>query len=112
MPRRNPVDQVEALRRQQSAIAEKLKQAEAVERDRRKQEEQRRAEVAGRVALALLDEQPEGDFARALLDALAARVRRPADRALFPSLPPLTAAAAAPDKQAITPPETATDAAA
>ncbi len=96
MPRRNPVDQLEALRRQQAAIAEKLKQAEAVERERRKQEEQRRAEVAGRIALALLDEKPKGDFSRVLLDALAARVRRPADRALFPALPALPAAAKAP----------------
>ena len=111
MPRRNPVDQVEALRRQQAEISGKLKQAEAAERERHKREEQRRCEVAGRVALALLHEKPDSAFSRALLDALAATLRRPADRALFPALPPLTAAAP-PDRQATTPPETATDAAA
>ena len=84
MPRRNPLDQVEALRRQQAEIAAKLKEAEAVERERKKQDDRRRCEIAGQVILAMIDQSPE--LATAFLAALNVRVKRPADRALFPAL--------------------------
>ena len=103
MPRRKASDQVEALRRQQADIAAKLKEAEAVERQNRKEEDRKRQELAGRVALALLAQQPEPEVARLFRAALAEQLTRPAERALFDGLPALAAApqpAPKPDKAA------------
>lgn len=89
MPRRKASDQVEALRRQQADIAAKLKEAEAVERQNRKEQDRKRQELAGRVALALLAQQPEPEVARLFRAALAEQLTRPAERALFDGLPAL-----------------------
>jgi len=91
MPRQKLADKVEALRRQQAELAAKIKEAEAAERQKRREDDRRRQDVAGRVALILLDQQPEGEFARLFRAALADQVRGPADRVLFEGLPPLPA---------------------
>lgn len=88
MPRLKPANQLEALRRQQAEITAKLKEAETAERERKKLDEQRRHELAGRVILDLVGGKAGSTLAKPFYDALAAAVKRPADRALF-ALPPL-----------------------
>lgn len=87
MPRLNASAHVEALRRQKAEIDAKLRQAEEAENARHKETQKRRAELVGETALALAAEDPKSPFATMLNEALHTRVKRAADRALFPSLP-------------------------
>ena len=89
MPRQKSADRVEALRRQQAELAAKIKEAEAADRENRKEGDRKRGEVAGRVALALLAQEPEPEVARLFRVALDEQLKRPSERALFPGLPPL-----------------------
>ena len=83
MARQKSADHVEALRRQQADIAAKLKEAEAKERARKREDDDRRNRLAGAVILDHLARDPKGPLAAPLRDLLAKGLKRPADRALF-----------------------------
>ncbi len=89
MPRVKASDHVENLRRKRAEIDAQLREAEEAENARHKEAQKRRAELVGETALALAAEDPKAPFAVMLNEALHARVKRAADRALFPSLPAL-----------------------
>ncbi len=103
MPRLKTADQVTSLRRQQAEITARLREAEEAETKRQKEVEQRRVEVIGKLALSLVKDQPEGEFARLLIDAINLKVRRPSERQLFPDLPPLPSPKGKAGKQPETP---------
>lgn len=84
MARQKSADHVESLRRQQAEIAQKLKQAEAKERERLAADTRRARELAGAAILTRIDSAPESDFAKAARDLLRATIKKPTDRALFP----------------------------
>ena len=83
MARQKSADHVEALRRQQADIAAKLKEAEAKERARKREDDDRRNRLAGAVILDHLARDPKSPLAAPLRDLLAKGLKRPADRALF-----------------------------
>ena len=87
MARLKTPDQLEALRRQHIALAIKIKEAEAKARDKAKEQDQRRSEIAGRLALAHAAENPESEFAVTLAAVLHKGLTRATERALFPGLP-------------------------
>jgi hypothetical protein len=87
MSRMNSKSQLEALRQQQLAIAQKIKDAEAKEKQKQREDNERRALLAGAAALAELQQNPDSPFAATLLARLSFSLKRPADRALFPALP-------------------------
>jgi hypothetical protein len=87
MSRINSKSQLEALRQQQLAIAQKIKDAEAKEKQKQREDNERRALLAGAAALAELQQNPDSPFAATLLARLSFALKRPADRALFPALP-------------------------
>ena len=109
MPRTKGVTQLELLRKKQAEIAEQLKAAEAKERDRKKQRDTRRREILGGMIDDLLLEDPKSELAQSVFRLAADKLTNPADRALFPNLPALTAAhrkpkaAAAADRDAAPP---------
>jgi hypothetical protein len=83
MARQKSADHVEALRRQQADIAAKLKEAEAKERARKREDDDRRNRLAGAVILDHLARDPKSPIAAPLRELLAKGLKRPADRALF-----------------------------
>ncbi|MGE0278647.1 MAG: mobilization protein [Nitrospiraceae bacterium] len=93
MPREKGVSQLEILRRKQAEIAEQLKAAEARAQEKAKQEETRRREVLGGIVLAHTRSEPDSAWTRELFKILGEKLTRPADRTLFPNLPPTPAAA-------------------
>lgn len=98
MPRLKSADKLEALRRQQTEIAAKLKEAEAADREQRKEQDRKRQELAGRAAITILEQRPDSEAAKILRDALGSQIKRAADRALFPELVvPVPAAKHAPE---------------
>ena len=86
MPRRKASDQLEAVRQSQADSAAKLKDAAAVGRENRKAQEQRRHEIAGRVALAYADVNPDSSFTRTLAEQLNISLTKYSERAFFPML--------------------------
>lgn len=104
MARLKSSDQLESLRRAQIEIAKKIKEAEARDREKTKEKDQRRREIAGRTVLDYLDANPDTPLADNLRNLLAEAIKRPTDRALFPQLPPLPAPPAnPPDNEAAAP---------
>lgn len=97
MPRQKGVSQLEVLRRKQAELAEQLKAAEARERERDKQIEVRRREIVGAVIVEQLKAEPESPLAKSVLELVAQKLTRPADRALFPNLLPLRPERASPE---------------
>jgi hypothetical protein len=91
MPRLKASDHVESLRRKRAEIDAQLKEAEEAENARHKETQKRRAELVGETALALAADDPKAPFAIMLNEALHTRIKRAADRALFPSLPAIGA---------------------
>jgi hypothetical protein len=87
MARTDSKSQLEALRQQQLALAQKIKDAEAKEKKKQREDNERRKLLAGTAALAELAAHPDSPFAGTLLARLSAALKRPADRALFPGLP-------------------------
>ena len=88
MPRQVSPSRLEAYRKQQVEIAKKIKQAEALKREKAKGDARRKHELAGKLALHEFERDPRGQFAQAMLALLNHGLARPADRALF-NLPPL-----------------------
>lgn len=86
MPRQKPAAKLEALRRQQAELAARLKEAEAADRETRKEQEQRRREIAGRVALAYAEANPDSPFTQTLAEQLHLSVTKYSERVLFPAL--------------------------
>ena len=86
MPRQKGVSQLEVLRRKQAELAEQLKAAEAREREREKQIEEKRREIVGAVIVEHLRAEPESMLAKSVMELLARRLVRPGDRALFAEL--------------------------
>ena len=102
MARQKPADQVETLKKQQAALAAKLKEASAKAREHEKELYWRKCELAGAVALNEMDANPKGAFATALHALMHTGITKASDRALFdlPPLPKPEAASAATDAPA------------
>lgn len=86
MARPKATAELEALRRQQIELAQKIKEAEARERQREKADAERRERIAGRILLAHLAAYPDSAEAKLLHFLLDAALVKPADRALFVSI--------------------------
>lgn len=112
MARPKAAVELEALRRQQIELAQKIKEAEARERQREKADTERRERIAGRILLAHLAAHPDSTEAKVLRALLDAALTKPADRALFDL--PASEASAAPADNAVTdsalPPQAAAEA--
>lgn len=92
MPRLSGAARTEALRKKREALDKKLRESEAQDRAQEKETTRRRHEIAGRVALAYAEANPESDFTRTLAAQLDLSVTKPGERVFFPTL-----ALAAPD---------------
>ena len=85
MPRQKratPSDEVKALEQAQKDLAAKLKAAKAKARAEEHEKEERRALIAGRLAVRELVDNASGTLAAALRDVMAMKLK-PAERALF-----------------------------
>jgi hypothetical protein len=89
VPRQKGVSQLDTLRRKQAELAEQLRAAEAREREREKQTEARRQDILGALITEHLKSAPDSPLAKSVIELLSRKLARPADRALFPNLPPL-----------------------
>ena len=90
MPRLSRAEQLEAFRQQQVELAKRIKEAEAAERLKLREDQKRRETLIGRAVLDYVETDPDGAFTKALYALLAERLTRPADRRLFPALPART----------------------
>lgn len=106
MPRQKPTDKIETLRRKRAELDAQLKAAEARANETARKADTRRKVIAGALAVEHMEKNPNSEFANVLGRLLNEYVVRPADRALFPSLPPV-AASSAPQSPAPLPEETA-----
>jgi predicted nucleic acid-binding Zn-ribbon protein len=98
MARPKTNDELEALRRQQAAIAEKIKEAEAKIREREREIRQAREALAGRVVLAYIDANAGSEAGRLLIEVISKAVAKKSDRELFEFLDePQASAPAAPE---------------
>ena len=88
MPRQNPADQVETLKRKQAELAAKLKEASAKARAHEQEIHWRKCELLGSLALWDMETRPKGALATALRALMQTQFTKAADRALF-DLPPL-----------------------
>jgi hypothetical protein len=83
MPRPKAGSELDSLLRQQAELNKKIKEAEARERAKRKQDDERRRLLAGTVALDHSKAKPDSPFATTLLSLLSDRLKSAEDRALF-----------------------------
>lgn len=83
MARHRTAEQIEALRRQQKDLADKLKEAlkKAAENERKQRAKYR--EAAGDVVLSEFEADPNGPFASAFRIVAEKRLTKDADRAFF-----------------------------
>lgn len=86
MPRLSGAARTEALRKKREALDKKLRESEAQDRAQEKETTRRRHEIAGRVALAYADANPDSDFTRTLAVQLHLAVTKPGERVYFPTL--------------------------
>lgn len=86
MPRPKAVDQIEALRRQREAIDQKLKAAEARQREKERADDQHRKLFAGTVALDHMAAHPASAFATTMRELLSRHATRAADKVVFAAL--------------------------
>lgn len=80
-------DELENLRKQQAELAERIKAAEAKQREREREAQQRREILAGRIVLAWIAGEREGATSRELIKVLNDGLTRKGDGALFDFLP-------------------------
>jgi hypothetical protein len=78
---------MEALRQRQAQIAAQLKAMEARETEKARKADTRRKVIAGALAVEHMEKNPNSEFGKVLLRLLDEYVTRPADRAMFPTLP-------------------------
>jgi hypothetical protein len=86
MARLTTAQQLEAYRKQQVELAKKIKEVEAEDRKAAKEKLREKRELAGTLALAELDANPQGQFATLFLGLLNGGLTKDAHRALFPAL--------------------------
>jgi hypothetical protein len=86
MARQKVADEITALLQQRAKLDARLKAAEARQKEKEEQQDQRRKMVAGAVALEYIAANPDTEFARLFSDLLDRHLTRPMDRALFPAL--------------------------
>lgn len=92
MPRQKGMTQLELLRKKQAEIAEQVKAAEGRERERQKLRDNRRRDILGSMIDEALQSDPNSSLAQSVFRLIGEKLTKPADRALFTSLPPLHAA--------------------
>jgi hypothetical protein len=107
MPRQKGITHIDILRRKQAEIAEQLKAAETKQRERQKQTDLRRQDILGELITQHLQAEPESALAKSVLELLGRKLTRPADRVLFPNLPPLAPATDIPSPDRTAAPESA-----
>ncbi len=90
MPRQKSADKLEALKLKISQLDAQKKALEARQKETDRKADTRRKVIAGALALEHIEKNAGSDFARTLMRLLDEYVTRPADRALFPSLPTKT----------------------
>lgn len=78
--------ELDALRRQQIELAQRIKEAEAKARQKEKADTDRRELLAGRAVLAHLAAHPDDKSNKAILSILQAASFRAADRPLFAAI--------------------------
>jgi hypothetical protein len=86
MARQKVADEIQALLQQRAKLDARLKAAEARQKEKEEQQDQRRKMVAGTVALEYIAANPDTEFSRLFSDLLDKHVTRPTDRSLFPAL--------------------------
>lgn len=89
MARQKVIDEIEALRKQRELLDARLKAAQARQKEKDRQQDQRRKLLAGTLVLEFVAANPDSEVARLLGQLLDKRLTRSTDRALFPALPPL-----------------------
>jgi hypothetical protein len=89
VPREKGVTQLDILRRKQAELTEQLKAAEAKDQEREKRLESRRKEIIGGLILEHARDKPETPWVHTLFEIVGSKLTKPADRALFPTLPPM-----------------------
>jgi len=89
MARQKPSDEIEALRKQRELLDARLKAAEARQKEKDRQLDERRKVVAGALVLEFVAANPASEAARVFAELLDKHLTRAADRALFPALLPL-----------------------
>jgi hypothetical protein len=93
MARQKVDDEIALLRKQREELDNRLKAAEARQKEKARLADERRKTLAGGVALEFAAANPDSEFARVLSDQLDKHVTRTTDRALFPALSTSTASA-------------------
>jgi hypothetical protein len=83
MPRPRSENELETLRAQAEALERRIKEVAAREKAKKATEDHRRWLLAGQVAVQMMQEKPDGDFFRAMMDLLDRHARTASDRALF-----------------------------
>jgi hypothetical protein len=86
MARQKIADEIEALRRHREQLDAKLKAAEAKQKDKERQDNERRKVIAGGLVLEHIAANPDSEFARVFSDLVNKAVSRSIDRALFSAL--------------------------
>jgi hypothetical protein len=81
------LDQLEALKKQQSQLQAKIAAMEARQKEQDRKNDTRRKVIAGALALEHMAKNPKDQFSRKLFALLDEYVPRSSDRALFPDLP-------------------------
>lgn len=104
MPRMKPETKIDTLERKKRDLLKELRQAKAKANAKRREAEDRKALIMGRVLLAECQANPSGQLAAAVLATLNAKIARRPDRlALGLSVAPAKARKA---KAALPPPQT------
>jgi hypothetical protein len=86
MARQKIADEIEALRRHREQLDAKLKAAEARQKEKDRQDNERRKVIAGALVLEHVATNPDSEFARVFADLVNKAVVRSIDRALFTAL--------------------------
>jgi len=86
MPRIKQTDKLLSLKEKMKQLAAQAAAIEARQKEQDRKDDTRRKVIAGALALEHLHANPESEFASVLNKLLGEYVKRPADRALFPSL--------------------------
>jgi hypothetical protein len=92
MPKQKPADKLTGLREKMKQLAAQAAALEARQKEADRKADTRRKVIAGALAIEHMEANAPSEFGKVMLRLLDEYVTRPADRALFPSLPAKAAA--------------------
>lgn len=87
MPRTKQTDKLAALLEERRQLDNQIANAQAKAREQARKDDTHRKVIAGALSLEHMAKNPQSEFAKILGRLLDEYVKRPAERALFPSLP-------------------------